>query len=475
MSWKSAGIEIPFTYGFAVSRSRRNSAQECVNYRPNVNSKGGVSTESLYQTEGIDSILSAVSGAPCRGSHTMNGKPYFVIGFRLYRVDLTINPDLSESWTYVDLGEILGSADVIIKSIWSSSGYEMAIVDPGNHAYSFLESTSTLSSLSGVANFLSPVQDVASINGFMVFLQAGTNKVFHSNLNDITTYNAVDFELITRIPKVNGLLEYRGQLYVMGEHRTLPYSFIGGINFVFRYQPNSSLPGGIVNQYCKTVTGSSFFYVGGEDNDSPAVWMSNGGFPEKISDESLEFIIRGNSLISQAIMMNYGIDGGKYISLTIGGNCFHYDLVTRRWHTRTSRNNDAEIPWRARHVTKAYDRLLTGDSIDGRIGCLSNADTEYGDNVHRYFVTMPIDNKGRYVSVSSIMLIMDTGFNGDMILNWSDDGETWSDGVERPSGDFGDYGKVVQWDRLGAFPVSRMIRVGTSSGVKSNISKVLAR
>ena len=467
MSYQKSGIDIPFTSGFGLSRSRQFSARELVNYRVNVGV--GLSPENLYQTEGLEELVAPLADAPCRGSHTMNGKPYFVIGTTLYRLDQTINPDLTVTWSTVSLGTVLGSDRVVMDSIWTSTGYEMAIVDPGSYAYGYREADGSITDLTTLSNFLSPVDDVRSINGFLVFSQTDTNKVFHSNLNNILTYNALDFELVTRITKVVGLEVWRGQLYIFGENETLPYTFIGGANFVFQYQPNSTLPGGCVNQYVKTTTGRAFYYLGGEDHEAPAVWASSGGFPEKISTEEIDYIIRGEPLIDSAFMQDFSIDGGKYVALHIGGNCFVYDTLTGRWHTR-----DSDGPWRANTIVKAYNRLITGDSKDGRIGELSNKDQEYGVPVNRYFVTQPFDANGRYIQVASVMLAMDVGFNGEMTMSYSDDGLTWSQPIIREAGKIGEYGRAVRWDRLGTASFSRMFRFGTSSGVQANVNKVIA-
>ena len=471
MTWQNSGTELPFTSGFGLSRSTPFSGRECVNFRPNIGG-ASLSPENLYQTESLEEIIPALSISPCRGSHTMNGKPYLVVGTRLYRLDQTINPDLSVTWAAVDLGEVLGSSRVVMDSIWSSTGYEMAIVDPGNYAYSYTEASGVISDLSVLANFLSPVIEAKAINGFMVFVQEATNKVFHSNLNNIGAYNALDFETITRVPKVTGLTVWRGQLYIMGEHEILPYTFIGGENFVFQYQPNSSLPGGAITQYAKTTLGRMFFFLGGEDKEAPAVWASSGGFPEKISTEQIDYIIRGEPLINDAFMQNFSIDGGKYVALFVGDNCFVYDMITGRWHTRESNGGKR---WRANSITKAYGRILTGDSMDGRIGELSNKDLEYGEPVNRRFVMQPFDLKGRYIQVASILLSMDTGFEGEMTMRYTDDGKKWSDPVTRPAGAVGEYAKAVKWDRLGTAQFSRAFEFGTTSGVQCNVNKVLAR
>ena len=460
MTWNVTGIEIPFTSGYSVSRSLQLSAQQSINYRPNTNKVGALSLENLYQTEGIDEVLPAISAAPCRGSHTMNSLPYFVVGDRLYRVDRTVGADLSVSYASVDLGEVLGSGKVIMASIWTGTGYEMAIVSPGEHAYSYREATGFVVSISADTNFRAPAQDVVSINGFLIFLQAGTNTIFHSEVNDITTFPALSFELVTRSPTVVGLSPYRGQLYVMGEDEILPYSFIGGNNFVFQYQPNSTIQGGLNSVYAKTIVRDSLCYLGGGKNETPSIWLTNGGTAQKISTEAIEYEIRGNAVINDSTLAGFSIDGGVYILFQVDSYAFVFDMQTGKWHQRESKLNGLSIPWRASFITKAYGQLLTGDNIDGRIGSISNSSTEYGDAVERSFTTMPFDNKGKVLKVSSLKLVMDSGFDGEVTHEWSDDGGyTWSDGLTRSSGKVGEYGREIIWDRLGYVGFSRVLKV----------------
>lgn len=474
MSFLRQGIEIPFTNGSYQSRSRPFSSQRCVNYRPNIAPAPALSAECLYQTEGIELVLSSLLNAPCRGAHTMNSKPYFVIGDRLYRIDRTVNPDLTEIFTPVNLGVIAGSGQVMMDSGWSGTGYELAIVSPGFAAYAYREATGVITSLTGTANFLSPVEDVINVNGFFVFVQTGTNTIFHSNLNDILTYNALDFELITRTSRLVGLIKYRGQIFAMGDKETLPYSFIGGANFVFQYQPNSTIPSGLNNVTSKTTIRQSFCYLGGGNNESPAVWLSSGGYPQKISTEAIDYRIRGNALLGSSSIYAFSIDGGEYIVLRVADDCFVFDLNTGRWHERRSTDGDSDIPWRANHITLAYGRLFVGDSIDGRIGSLNGANTEYGVNVSRHFTLQPFDNKGKALTVSEILLAMDSGFGGEMSMDYSDDGgNTWSNGILVSSGAVGEYGRHVSWNRLGSTSFARTFRFGTTSNTVANVSKVL--
>jgi hypothetical protein len=404
----------------------------------------------------------------------MNSIAYIVLGDTLYRINQTVAADLTKSYSLTSLGTVAGSGRVIMASIWSGTGYEMAIVVPGQYAYYYTEANGFISNLLTVTNFLSPVDDVVSINGFLVFLQTGTNTVFHSNLNNVSTYNALDFELVTRSPKLVGLVEFRGQLYVMGENQILPYTFIGGANFVFQYQPNSTIPSGLSNVHSKTTIRESICYLGGGDNESLAVWLTAGGYPAKISTESIEYIIRQDPLIDQAVIFGFSINGSEYIALKVGENCLVYDILTGRWHKRSSRAGDTDIAWRASHVVSAYGELIVGDSLTGAVGLLDNSTTEYGNEIHRQFILQPFDNKGRHVPLKSVVLAMDSGYDGDMVLSWSDDGLTWSDGIQLGAGAIGDYGRHTRWDRLGAASFARMLRFGTSTTAQCNVNKVIA-
>jgi len=474
MSLLRQGVELPFTFGFFQSRSPQLAAMQCINYRPNISTVGALSQENLYQTEGVSEVIAGSGGVSCRGIHRMNSIAYIVLGTKLYRIDRVVNPDKTKTYSRTELGDIEGSGRVSMASIWSGTGYELAIVVKGQYAYYYTEAGGVVSNLIGLTNFPSPVDDVVSLNGFMVFLQTGTNTVFHSNLNDVATYNALDFELITRSPKVIGLVEFRGQLYVMGENQMLPYTFIGGANFVFQYQPNSTIPSGLVSPQSKVTIRQSICYLGGGENESLAVWLTAGGAPTKISTEAIEYLITQSLSPEDAFLFAFSINGGEYIALRIDSYCFLYDLITGRWHQRRSNISDVSIPWRVNHVLNVYGELIVGDSASGAIGTLDNSTTEFSQPIHRQFVLQPFDNKGKHVPLKSVVVAMDSGYDGDMVLSWSDDGHTWSDGLQLGAGGVGDYGRHVRWDRLGSASFSRMLRFGTSTTAECNVNKVIA-
>lgn len=281
MSSKSQMIEIPFTNGFYSSgRSLQFSAQRCVGWYPNTAKWPALSSSNLYMTPGIRHAIDSTDGVN-RGSAVFENKPYFVNGTKLYRVDQTIAPDLTESYSAVDVGTIEGTG----RCVFASGQLDLVILVPDQFAYSWNDGMSTLTQLDGLTNFRTS-RDVVHINSIFTFLESDSNIVFHSAQNDPTTYNALDYEIVVQVSEGTGLLEYRNQLYVFGKRLTIPYNYIGGNGFVFRAVQNGELPFGLRSVFSKINIRGQAILLGGDENEEPGIFS----FPafENLSDESID-------------------------------------------------------------------------------------------------------------------------------------------------------------------------------------------
>jgi len=479
MAFDKPALELPFTNGFYQARSEALSRQRCINYYPVIHPVPAQSGESLQMCEGIEGILSDAGGVN-RGFVRANNIAYAVMGQNLYKIERTLNPDLTETYTRTQIsGTIAGSERVIMVRGFNPTSDQIVIVVPGVAAYAVV--LDVITDLSGQTNFSSfdgtqyTVDDVVNINGFFVFLQTGTNVVFQSELNDALTYEALAFERVTQITKVIGIIKFRNQLFVMGEDETIPYVFFAGENFFFQGQANSVIDSGLRAVHAKTRIRQSFVYLGGGSNAEPAVWLYSGGSPQKISTHAVDEILQNQRDLSDAFILNFSRKGGEFICLIVNDECLCYDLATGRWHERRSQINDEPRRWRVNSIVQVFEKLLVGDFEDGRIGIIDDqVYSEYGNSIHRSFAMQPFDNKGKAIRISEAMLSMDVGFGGSVAMDYSDDGYTWSNDVIRSAGDLGQYGRRVAWDRLGSTPFFRTFRFGTSDAVKCNINKVLA-
>ena len=468
---QSPGVEIPFTNGYYRSgRSLQFSAQRCVNYYPSIAKRPALSPSNAYMTPGIREVVSDTAGVS-RGRAKFDGKAFFVNGNKLYRVDQNIAPDLTETYNAVELGDIGGSGRVIMVP----GQLQLVIIVPDQVAYSW--DGSTLTALDGLPNFRSPVRDVIHINSLFVFLHSDSNIIFHSNINDANTYNALDFTTVFQITEGVGLLDYRNQLFVMSDNLTIPYNYIGGSEFAFIAQASAEIPIGLRSVFAKTDIRQSYIFLGGGNNEEPGVWI----FPQlvKISDETIDYEIQNltDFDISTAFIEKHAQNDSEAVALVAGDNCFVYDLKTDAWHERRSIDDEIDHRWRVNTILQCYNRILVGDFLSNSIGILDDQEfAEYGNQLRRIITLQPIDQKGKSVKVKSVLVYMDAGFDGHLTMDYSlDGGYNWEVSQTLSAGDIGEYGRVLEFGPISSADAFLVLRFITDTTAKCNINKVLIK
>jgi len=476
-------IPLPFTNGFYQSRSRPLSSQRCVNWYPQVNTAAALNQENLYPTPGINQIVSGLDGLG-RGAHVWNGILYVVCGRKLYRINQVQNPDGSETFTPITIGDIGGDVDVIMVSMKAQLCVLVPDVTATVSGNAYIYDGATLTDVTAEANFLSPAISVVAIDSYFVFAQYNTRFIFHSNLNDGTTFNAVDAWEIQQFPNCNALVVYQNNLYAMGESATVPFYNAEDSEFAFRPSPNSVIDSGIAGQYAVTPYRGSFVYLGSGQNAERAVWLFSGGQPEKLSDNTIDFVIQNQTVsdISSARLVRHSQNGAEFVALFVGDWCFVYDLVSAKWHERRSSipngNGFIDAPWRAKHIIQAYNRVIVTDSSLGALGLLDDTiHSEYGNGMRSYFITQPFMNQGRRIRVPAIEIYCDVGNaeSENLQLEWSDDGGfNYSNTMSRKIGGTGEYGRRVVFDRLGAVPNTRMLKVSYDGAKAMSINALMA-
>lgn len=484
MASKVGRLALPFTNGFYRTRSRQFSVQDCINWYPIYAENQALSPSSLVPTPGAVEAFPSTGGGPGRGAWLMNGKPYFVAGNKLLRIDRTIDVNNNENLDLVEIGEILGTTSVRM----ASNKNQLVVVVPGEYAYIYTEGGSL--ELISDPDFDGPVDDVVSLDSVFVFCKTGTNKIFHSLLNQGESYGALDFTLVNQVSFVRGLIAYRNQLYAMGDNAIVSYVNVGGLEFLFQAIPNAVIDSGLAAVHAKANSRGAFVYLGGGMNEDLGLWIYAGGAPQKISSDAIDGVLKNATPedISRAYLLQYSQNGAEFIVLTIGGQTFTYDFAAsliagqKIWAERNSRipvdTGHTSAQWRVRTLTQAYNRLFVTDIVDDRIGQLSDDTyTEYGYQIRRQVTTQPFLNMGARTRVISIEAYMDTGNDEDdeVALSWSDDGGyTWSQPLHRKLGAVGEYGRRIIWDRLGSAPNARVLRFTYNGSSPCAFNKLMA-
>lgn len=499
-------ITLPISNGFYVSESLPLSNQRCVNFYPNLPQSDTVTQDNLFPTPGVVEAASVSTTDVVRGSHEMDGKPYFVIGGTLYRLDFSVVSG-DEVFTPVSMGTIAG-----VERVWmADNGTQLCIVvPPGSTAgVTYVLQGSTLTTVTDV-NFDGPAESVVYIDSFFSFHKSNGKKFFNSPLGDArgspsgAAYDPLDFSTAEADPdqiRAQGVL--RNQLYILGSETVEVQRNIGRSPAPFQRIPGAVLDVGIVAPKSIEVFAGSLTFVGAGKNESPAVWTIAGTSKQKISttaiDKALSDLSESNA--EEIFSWSYSESGAFFYGITLPTTTFVFDAINRRWHERQSIKGSSLTQCRAANAVQAYGRIFVGDLQSGKIGYLDkDVYLEYGRLIRRFVTSKPFDDQGEPVFVASVEAVVEAGvglssditvetgstalgvpvtgtggLDPQITYSWSDDGgKTFIGDRSRSLGKIGEFKRRPIWNRGGRFPRSRVLRFEIAAPNKAVIIKVEA-
>lgn len=480
--------QLPFTNGFYLSPILPLSAQRCVNWYPVIPEAPAVTDSFLYGTPGISQVANVGTQATTRGALVSAGIPYYVIGSKLYKIDVSYDIDGNATYTPVDKGTISGSGRVSM----DHNGDQVVIVVPGGLTYVYMASTDLLYTVTDPA-WLGPADNVSFIDGFFVFARTGTNQFFNSPLDDARgfpngpAYNALDVSTAAADPDpIAGTVNYRNQLYVFGTETIEVYRNIARVPEPFQRINGFVIPKGLRAKNSLIRAAGTFAWVGGGKNETPGVYIFDGNNALRISTRPIEYILGrlSDDQLDTVSSWAYEDSGSVFIGFALPDTCLVYDLSTKRWHERQSTVSGSEVAWRGTDVVSAYGVTLCGDKLTGLIGVLSaDIKTEYGKIIKRTFTTQPFDGGGSNIRVSRLEAyvengiglrqdidldgdLMDSGSDPQLGMEFSDDGgRTFGNMRFRSMGTTGQYTRRCVWYRNGQFTRNRVLRFVMSDPV----------
>ena len=471
--------QLPIANGFYVSDSLPISAQECTNWYPNIAQGQALSQETLFGTPGLTQL--ATSGTldnENRGGHEMAGKPYFVNGTRLYRLDQAIVFD-QVSYSLVFLGEISGAGRVSM----ADNGTQLMILVPGGDGFIYNHVSDTFAQITDTdftANG-SP-QFVVFIDGYFL-VTTDSKKFIVSAINDGLSYNALDFGTAESDPDdIVAPVVYKNQLFISGRQTFEAFQNIGGADFPFS-RTGLFLQKGCFAPYSLVNAQDTFMWVGGGANEGPAIWALNGNSTAKISTTAIDSILSKltDSQLFNIFSWAYANKGAYFIGFSLPSTTLVYDTTSQRWHERKSLIDGSQAVFRASSVVKAYNIILCGDLVDGRIGELdSDVYTEYENTIIRRVATQPFQNNMQSVFFPTLELTVESGVgNADapdpqITLERSKDGKTWSGPISRSIGKIGEYARRAIWRRNGRASRFEIFRFTLTDAVKPVIIQLTA-
>jgi hypothetical protein len=471
--------QLPIANGFYVSDSLPIAAQECTNWYPNIVQGTGLNQETLFGTPGLEQL--ATSGTlenENRGAHEMAGKPYFVNGDRLYRLDETV-VDSTSTYALTFIGDIAGTARVSM----ADNGTQLMILVPGGNGYIYNHVTDTFAQITD-SDFTANgnPQFVVFIDGYFL-VTTDSKKFIISAINDGLSYNALDFGTAESDPDdIVAPVVYKNQLFISGGETFEAFQNIGGADFPFQ-RTGLFLQKGCYAPYSLVNAQDTFMWVGGGENEGPAIWALSGNSTVKVSTTAIDSLLSKltETALEGIYSWAYASKGAYFIGFSLPSTTLVYDITSKRWHERKSFLSGALGAFRISSVVKAYNKIICGDSIDGRIGSLDpDVYTEYGNPIIRRVATQPFQNNMQSIFFPSLELTIESGVgNVDVpdpviVLERSKDGKTWGEERARSMGKIGEYNRRAIWRRNGRASRFEVFRFTLTDAVKPVIIQLTA-
>ena len=470
---------LPITNGFYVSPSLPLSAQECLNWYPNISEAPALSAENLYGTPGlVELVSSGTVEEQNRGMHEMAGIAYTVNGDTLYKIVETITLGVA-SYSLTSLGTITGTARVSM----ADNGTQLMVLVPGGDGFIYNHVTDTFAQITDTdfdAN--GNPQFVVFVDSYFV-CTTDTKKFICSAPNDGLSYNALDFGTAESDPDVTvAPIVFKNQLFISGSQTIEAFQNVGGTDFPFQ-RTGLFLQKGVYSPYSLINAQDTFVFVGGGENEGPSIWALSGNDTAKISTTPIDNLLQDLTLsqLESIYAWAYSQNGAYFIGFTLPATTIVFDLTSKRWHERRSLLDDELSQYRITAICKAYNQILCGDFIDGRIGRIDPlVYTEYGNTIIRRVATQPFQNNLKAIFVPSIELTVESGVGNTAVtdpvitMDRSKDGKTWSDSRSRAIGKIGEYNKRAIWRKNGRVSRFEIFRFTLTDAVKPVILQLNA-
>ena len=416
----------------------RLSNQRLVNLFPEAAPPGAANDFWLRSVPGLRRFATLDEG-PVRGAHLLGGRPYFVSGKGLYRVEADGSHQRIP-------GKLPRGGPVSMTANETQLGI---VTNPDGYVYS---------DAAGLAEIADPDWPGASSCAFMdqygIFTVPDQGRFFISDLADLTRYDALDIATAEAAPDplVRVFVEKR-QVFLFGRTTTEVWFNGGDATFPFERLPGGIMERGLMSPFAVAKEDNSLFWLG-EDG---VIYRANGYTPERVSQHGVEEAIRGYA-DKRARAFGYTVAGHKFIGFRFLEGTWVLDLTTGRWHERETYGAET---FEAAATVVAYGRTLIGDTRHGAVYEIDPETCQDDGGVLRRSARFPPIGNGETPRTmagfevefdAGVGLTSGQGRDPQAMLRWSDDGgRTWSNERWRAIGAKGRYGQRALWNGLGQY------------------------
>lgn len=435
-----------------VARSVNAADNVMINLFPETTANEGKEAGFLNRAPGLR-LLTTIGRGPIRAlwSHQTNGEDAYVVsGNELFKIDLSYNA--------TKLGDIAGTGPVSI----ADNGTQLFFAtNPKGYIYD------------EVANTFAEITDpdfpgaatVGFVDGYFVFNQPDTQKLWVTSLYDGTMVDPLDFASAEGAPDsiVAVNVDHR-EIWVFGTNSIEVWYDAGTSPFPLQRIQGAFNELGCIAPYSVAKLDNSLFWLGNDARGYGMVYRANGYNGARVSTHAVEYAIQSYGDVSDAIAYTYQQEGHSFYVLTFptANKTWVYDVSTGAWHERASFDNGILTRHRSNCQMNFQSQTVVGDYLNGNLYALDL--NTYDDNgavqkwIRSWRALPSGQNNLKRTAQHTLQLDCEsgTGINSgqgsdpQVMLRWSDDGgHTWSNEHWTSMGKIGQYFRRAIWRRLG--------------------------
>jgi len=401
----------------------KKSRERLINMTAEVNKDG--SYRSVKRLEGLTDYATLSLG-PVRSNLLVNsGYIYVVSGTTLYRVN-----KLQAVTTIGVVGGVPNRAQILENSVPGDN--QILILNGAGDGYVYTDAGGLVQITD--ADFLTTSQGTILDERFW-FARTDTNEFFGSEISDGTSYNPLTFGSAEEKPdKVKAVVQKKSAVWVLGETSIQYFQTFDNITFPLRAVKGFSKERGIRAVNSLAEVGEMFAWLA----DDGTVRLMKDTNMTTISDLELELRIRGNDtpqfpgFTKTDDAIGFFVDGPinkiYYLVFPSENYVWGYDVKKKTAHSRESEGLNT---WRINSATLFDEKIIVGDSIDGKLWILDPKAKKEGTKTLRATLTSPTMSFPQNVTIPLIEIDMETGTTTDpgadptMMVSYTKDGENY--------------------------------------------------
>jgi hypothetical protein len=348
-------MKTPILGSSYVARSVNAADSRMVNLFPEVVPEGGKEPAFLNRAPGLR-LLANMGDGPIRGMWQFEGHSYVVSGNTLYKVDTL--------WRPTPIGTVSGSPGPVSMS---DNGTQLFVACNGpSYIYNSL------------TNEFKPIDDpdfpgavtVGYLNGYFVFNEPNSQRVWITQLFDGTSVDPLDFASAEGSPDglVSLLVSHR-EAWLFGTNSVEVWYDSGAADFPLTPVQGAYNEIGCIAAYSVAKLDNGIFWLGADARGRGIVYRATGYTATRVSTHAVEWQIQQYGTLTDAIAYTYQQDGHAFYVLIFpsANTTWVYDVATSLWHERAAFVNGSFTRHRSNCQMSFGNEIVVGDHEVGNI------------------------------------------------------------------------------------------------------------